>query len=200
MIQFKTGVTIYLIFLITVLLFQVPSMVTEASKNEGKIDISTNPSMIFDIKNMKPGDEENSTFTILNKGDFDFKYHIKAGHESGSIQLFNNLIFSIREGDNEIFNGPFNDFNVIESRILKKKTQEPLIFSVKLPIQSGNEYQGLSTKVKFDFIAEGDTSVNIGNNNLPNTATNSFNLVFIGLLLIVLGSIFYLIRRKKVDV
>ncbi|WP_420809413.1 LPXTG cell wall anchor domain-containing protein [Aquibacillus halophilus] len=37
-------------------------------------------------------------------------------------------------------------------------------------------------------------------NRLPNTASNAFNIVLSGLFLLLTGSLFYLIQRRKLNV
>ncbi|MEH7238461.1 TasA family protein [Bacillus sp. JJ1562] len=193
---------IFFISICTFLFFsQINQVSASPSKNSKVIDIMTTPEKIlFDIDNFKPGDWATRTLTIKNSGSEDFKYLTSADRKSGSKELYESLILTISDSGGEVFKGKLGDFKKIDPRTIESGKQEELNFTVEFPPNLGNEYQGLTTEVEMKFYAEGTLGgvLPVDGPKLPETGTNTFNILIAGIALVVGGSIlFFILRRKR---
>ncbi|MUK89070.1 hypothetical protein GMD78_11865 [Ornithinibacillus sp. L9] len=190
----------------------VTSLADESnSEKVSEIDITLSPSdVLFDIDNMKPGDWAPRSIVIQNSGKFDFNYQMSVQNE-GSERLFNEFLLEIKDDSDELYNGKLADFERLPIRELEASSEEELEIIVRYPEHLGNEFQGLDSQFTFIFTAEGteDTDINdrdeeniessVGSDDdangtgsgsaLPNTATNMFNIVLIGSILLGMGVI-----------
>ncbi|WP_159439938.1 TasA family protein [Bacillus sinesaloumensis] len=189
------------ILICTFLFFIHVNQVLAAPANK-VIDIMTTPEkVLFDIENFKPGDWATRTLTIKNSGSEDFKYLTSADRKSGSKELYEELVLSITDSTGEIFKGKLGEFKKIDPREIATGQQEDLIFTVEFPPHLGNEYQGLTTEVELKFYAEGTLggALPVDGPKLPETGTNSFNLLIAGMLLVLGGGILYFILRRRMN-
>lgn len=173
-----------------------------ASANEVKeIDIVTTPEKVmFDLTNMKPGDQASRTLKISNSGKEDFSYLFSAKKKSGSDLLYNALQLTVSNGNGELFKGSLGDFRELEPRELGSQGSEELTFSVEFPAHLGNEYQGLVCEVEFKFYAEGTLGGLLPTDNkLPDTATGLFNYLLGGIILLGSGTILFMYSKKSQD-
>ncbi|MDG5787698.1 TasA family protein [Evansella sp. AB-P1] len=214
-----SGLAVFLLFFLSV----------QYSKNtfadDEPISISTTPdSILFSVSNMKPGDWAQRELTIQNRGEQDFVYNMEVELTSGSEKLFNGLTLEINDANGLLFEGSLEEFNGIESRLLRTLHEEVLNMLVKFPSHLGNEYQGLEVEVEFlyfveEFISDDSQDTQVGGGQyippiiidsdtfefdpdeenviLPSTATNSFNYLFIGIITFLTGVSFYLFHRRK---
>lgn len=195
---------------ITFVLFPIGN--TGANESTPQVDLSLSPvQQLFNIHHMKPGDWMTRTLTIQNKGNQDFMYQSGANFISGSEMLYNQLVMTVSTGDEILYEGKLSGFNGFEKRPLAHLEEEKLTYTVEFPYESGNEFQGLTTKVAFNFAAEmlpedvvesvgsvpvkGDPS-NFGS-ALPKTGEiNPIIFYLAGLALILTGIMLY---RKKLN-
>jgi hypothetical protein len=167
-----------------------------------EIDIVTTPEkVLFDVTNMKPGDWAVRELIVKNGGKQDFNYLFSSKKKSGSTQLFNELLLTVTHGDTELYKGKLGGFSKLDSRALKSGTDETLTLKVDFPEHLGNEYQGQATEVEFKFYVEGTIGglLPVDGPKLPNTATDMFNILVVGGVLVFSGAILQLIfawRRK----
>lgn len=192
-------------------------------KAEDKITIDILPKeVLFNIDNMKPGDWAPRTVIVQNNGILDFDYYVSMEPNGDSLKLYNELTVEISDGEQLLYNGYLKDFNELSSRSLESFTEEELNFTIRFPEHLGNDFQGLSANFSLLFTAEGEnndvdeqsvagavssngnsssgglnSSTNFGGFPLPNTATNIFNFLIVGALLIIGGSLIILYNRKK---
>jgi LPXTG-motif cell wall-anchored protein len=188
---------------------------------EGEIDINTlQHGYSFEIGNLKPGDWVPRDITVVNDGMFDFKYTVRLGKTNSIKGLLEELDFLISQGSVILYEGKVKDFKGFSPRELAAGSKEDLFFQVTLPYELGNEFQGSSAELEIIFLAEGKEDNTVihpdpdkGNpdtdavvtpeivNKLPKTATNNYNLLFIGGLFICLGGTmsYFLFRRKRYD-
>lgn len=188
---------------------------------EGNIDINTlQHGYSFEVSNLKPGDWIPRNITVANDGKYDFKYTVRLGETKSIKGLLEELDFLISKGSVILYEGKVKDFKGFSPRELSAGSKEELLFQVTMPYEIGNEFQGSSAELKIIFLAEGKEDNTVihpdpdkGNpdtdavvtpeivNKLPNTATNYYNLLFIGGLLICLGGTisYILFRRKRYD-
>lgn len=185
----------------TLLFFsQINQVSASPTKNSKEIDIMTTPEkVLFDIENFKPGDWATRTLTIKNSGSEDFKYLTSAKRKSGSKELYEELYLTISDKSGELFKGKLSEFNTIDPRSIASGKQEELTFTVEFPSHLGNEYQGLTTEVELKFYAEGTLggALPVDGPKLPKTGTNTFNVLIVGIALVLSGSILFLILKRK---
>lgn len=189
--------------LVILLMFVIYLPNVNASTNTNSIDLSVKPGkVLFDLSNVKPGDSMTRTFKLENTGNGDFDYDITNEFTGGSEKFYNQLYLKIENDDGVLFEGKLHEFSKLESRQLKSKTNESMLFFIKIPMELGNEYQGLTTDFQFDIYVEGTLGGVIPvDNRLPETATNLFNFIIIGAALVFTGgSMFLYQRRKKLNI
>lgn len=97
------------------------------------------------------------------------------------------------------FNSYFNEETGKEIGTLNPNDTLSLKLEVKLDESAGNEYQGALLNI--NFVAVGIMSISEDGLLLPDTATNSFNVILIGIMLICVGLVvFYVYKRRISDV
>ncbi|WAA11838.1 TasA family protein [Fervidibacillus halotolerans] len=172
-----------------------------------EIDIQTKPeTLIFNLKNLKPGDWAVREVEIKNTGQNDFQYIVSSKKTAGSTKLYNALELTIKGESEILFQGKMSEFDGLEKRDLKSGQNEILELTVLFPMELGNEYQGLFTEVEFKFYAEGGSLGGIlpieGYNpkrdglELPSTATAYYQLLLYGGFFLIGGITLYLFRKK----
>lgn len=170
------------------------------ANDEKTIDLSISPhTILFDIENFKPGDWAVREMTIINSGNEELEYIVTANLKEGSEKLYNALKVTIEDGKkNQMFNGTFSEFQNIQPRKLSQSESETLNITVQFPPELENDYQGLTSEVVFTFSANGNSEgiLPSGDSILPNTATNNFNLLVLGLSLLVFSMLTHFLYRK----
>jgi hypothetical protein len=178
--------------------------IANAEGQGNDIDLSTNPQKVFfDIQNAKPGDTYIKILNVQNNGEKDFNYLFSSYFLSESKNIYNQLLLKVEVKDTVLFNGKLMNFEKLKARILKKKTNENLTFSIYFPIELGNEFQDANCEFQFKFYVEGTLGGLLPANgpNLPNTGTDIFNYIVGGSVLIITGLItqYFILKRKKSD-
>jgi len=195
---------IFIGYLITIIVITLPYGSTVASTEIQKIDLITTPEkVLFDITNMKPGDSATRTLKLSNSGAEDFSYLFSADKKSGSNELYEALQIKVTDESRELYKGSLGEFKKLDSRPLTSGGTEELTFTVEFPPHLGNEYQGLECEVEFKFYVEGTMGgvLPVDGPKLPNTATNTFNLIVVGVVMLSGGFLIYrFLNRKKRDV
>jgi LPXTG-motif cell wall-anchored protein len=175
-----------------------------AEGNINEIDISTSPHKVFfEIKNSKPGDTFTEVLQIQNNGSQDFKYIFSNRFLTGSDRFYNELVLTVADKFGELYKGKLKNFEKLNSRNIKSKTNEKLTFSIYFPYELGNEFQGLDCEFQFKFFVEGTLGgvLPVDGPKLPNTSSNMFNILVAGAVLVLTGSLFQIIvkRRNKLE-
>ncbi|MBY6051979.1 LPXTG cell wall anchor domain-containing protein [Cytobacillus firmus] len=159
-------VSTFIFWLIFILVFQSSMIFASAAENE--VDIETIPDRYaFNISKMIPGDWVSRTLTIQNRGKKDFNYYTEAKFLDGSTKLYNAFSLKVWDSQDILFDGKLNEFEGLNTRFLKSRSQEDLKFEVKFPYELGNEFQGLSFKFEIRFIVKGSNT-----NPDPDNPTN----------------------------
>ncbi|QTD43517.1 hypothetical protein J3U78_19005 [Sporosarcina sp. Te-1] len=189
----------------------------ENTTNNKEIDISLSPTdTLFDVNNMKPGDWAPRTLTVKNSGNKDFAYYMQMKN-NGEEKLFNELLLEITAGNEELYKGKLAAFTTLPARNLVSGSEENLEITIRFPEHLGNDFQGLQAAFILSFTAEGKESASsqavtkaridsgdASSSNgfkLPATATNMFNLLFLGSVLVVVAIVIMIVayfRRMKV--
>jgi LPXTG-motif cell wall-anchored protein len=192
----------FFLLLVTFFIFcSSPKDYVNAKGIEKEIDISTSPSKVFfDIRNAKPGDTFTKVLKIQNNGSKDFKYLFSNRFLTGSEKIYNELVLTVTYKSGELYKGKLMGFEKLSSRNLKSSTYEELTFSIYFPSELGNDFQSLSCEFQFKFYVEGTLggTLPVNGPKLPETGTNMFNILVAGAVLVLTGSIFqYIVRRRR---
>ncbi|MDR7238540.1 LPXTG cell wall anchor domain-containing protein [Neobacillus drentensis] len=189
------------IFLINLIFPFAYSQVYADSLKE--IDIATSPhKFFFDITNAKPGDTFTKVINIENNGTKDYKYLFSNSFLTGSEKIYNQLELTISDKSIELYKGKLKDYEKLESRNLKSKTNEALTFSINMPYELGNEFQNLNCEFQFKFYVEGTLggTLPVDGPKLPETGTNTFNILVAGAALVLTGSTFqFFLNRRQLE-
>jgi hypothetical protein len=193
---------IFCIFIISLFMFS-PDIyqAEENSKEQKEMDISISPSpVLFNLTNVKPGDKISREITISNKGKQDFRYLFSNTFLSGSEKFYNELTLKISDGKAILVEGKVKDFKKLDFRALESSSSETLQISIEIPYELGNEFQGLTTEFQFNFLVEGAkgavTPVEAGN-ILPDTGTEYYKYLLMGMVLFISGFCLYLYTSGK---
>jgi LPXTG-motif cell wall-anchored protein len=189
-------VTFFIIFLFLML----APLKTFAVTNNNEINLTTSPGyVLFDLSNVKPGDSVYRDLVIKNNGSQDFKYITSSKFLSGSEVFFDKLDLIVSDKNGTIYNGKLFEFNKLAPRLLKSKQNEKLSFYIKVPMELGNEFQGLSIDFQFKFYVDGTLGGLLPANGpaLPNTGTNMYNILASGIVLILVGIFLQMFAKYK---
>lgn len=171
-----------------------------AEKSHLKFSISPSDSL-FEIQNMKPGDWAPRTLVVKNSDGKDLHYAMQL-ENTGDQKLFNELLMEIKVDNLEVYEGKLSEFTALPARKLEAGNEESLDVTLRFPEHLGNEFQGLEAAFILKFIAQGKgsssvqvtTKGQIGSGDspsnlakLPNTGTQMFNMLFIGVVLVIVG-------------
>ncbi|MBB6453682.1 LPXTG-motif cell wall-anchored protein [Salirhabdus euzebyi] len=211
------GLGIMIMIFLYMICFPV-SAVSGSPNSLNVVDIETSAGeYLFDVKNLKPGDWAPRTIVVKNNGEQDFTY-VTSIENTGPEKLFGELLLEVSDSSGEIYNGKLVDFNGLGQRSLAVGSEEELHLTVRVPEHLGNDYQGLDAKFLLQFTAEGkpvenndedenngETPVDketggdgtSGGSELPDTATNMFNLLLGGGGLLLAGGSLYLLQRNR---
>ncbi|WP_167751286.1 TasA family protein [Lentibacillus salicampi] len=178
-----------------------------AAAPNAEIDINVNPEeYLFNITNMKPGDWAPRTIQVQNEGTKAFKYVATVQNNGGSEKLFDELWLEVKGADSDLYDGKLAKFDGFLPRNLSPSSEEDLTFFIRFPEHLGNEFQGLETNFILTFQAEGNVDhdqaasagkVGDGGSPLPNTATDMFTCMLIGIAFVVTGGIVYFLYRIR---
>jgi hypothetical protein len=151
-------VKVLFIYLTLLALVYTPYHSTKANQEVYTVDISTTPTSGFiHALNIAPGDQVSSRLEVQNKGNVDFSYSISSRMESGMELMYDTLHLKISNDDDSIlYEGSVSDLQNLPLGSIARSNQKELFFTVALPLNAGNGFQGQLTSVAFDFVASGD--------------------------------------------
>jgi LPXTG-motif cell wall-anchored protein len=216
-------ITILLIFTIFIGLFNILPSVASGRIIDGRIELNkgmVNLEKLFEsYQNLSPSNVVSSKEIIIsNTGDLPLKIFerfiidfnqegLSAGQDKVMLEKY--YIKANFKKNNELLNiegitGKWIQANKLNEIYNKQKdnelaTIEPsgnitMQMDVKLDETAGNEYQGAQINIK--FLAGGFVNVATNGFALPNTATNSFNFLFAGIILLIIGGILFFRHRR----
>ncbi len=153
----KSIVITYLLF-ITLLVSQV-LISSSVYANESEKIITTFPNgILFDLENIKPGDNFKRELIVKNKYESKINYSAYVKQVNGDEMLFNVLNAEVINNDKTFFKGKLTDLNSIRDIELNSGNNDRYLIVISFPKESGNEYQGLTTEFEIVFTTEGDES------------------------------------------
>ena len=154
---------------------------------------------LFNITNFKPGDSFEKTLKVTNDEEVNLDYYLNAYYSEGSIELFEELNTMISIDGNVVFKGKIKDFNYEMNQQIPLKNEDVIKILIEIPYELGNEFQGSATEFNIEFLVDIDGEIIPVGNNLPETATSSFQNLLIGAILVISGiSLFMYQSRKKI--
>lgn len=106
----------------------------------------------INIDNLQPGGSVTADVNVKNIGDIDFKYKVSSEKSDGDTQLYDKLNVIINDGNTDVYSGPLNNLNTQIGTIIPLG-QQLLHFTVSLPADANNYYQGKFTTAKINFDA-----------------------------------------------
>lgn len=171
-----------------------------AETTNTEIDLSVNPhDILFDLSNVKPGDSISRILTVSNNGNSDFNYITSSKFLSGSKKFYEELLLRIEDGNKVLYEGKLHEFNKLDARLLQSQVKEELLFYIEIPYELGNEFQRLTSQFQIKLFVEGTIGglLPVNGPKLPTTATNMFNFVLGGLLLLSGGTFLYFVKIKR---
>lgn len=141
--------------------------------NDTGLEIIPSDNKFFEELDLNPGDYIEGTVKIKNNYDAAFELFLKTDRVEeepplGSADLFKQLQVKVFLHGNVIYSGKMSDFAKGEGISLgtfKPGIVSVMKISVKLPEQTGNEYQGLTNSSKWIFTA-------VSKKELPKTGTD----------------------------
>lgn len=214
-----------LIYFMCIILASIPLQQTKARENGGEVNIATSPSSAFiHVDGMAPGDREVATLYVHNSGAHDFRYGVSSRLDAGNPELFSALTLTIADRQTTLYEGSLSALDNVELGALTSSGEQALTFTAMLPKHAGNELQGQSASVAFEFVASssgavsppdlppdpGDTANTSGTavprdsektpskGTLPKTATSWYNVLLIGIMLIGLGTVIWRLRKGRI--
>jgi LPXTG-motif cell wall-anchored protein len=190
------------LFIILVILITLPYSVLGATGNM-VLDLTVDPQkVLFDVRNLKPGDSISRKITVFNNGENGFQYLVSNKFKNGSIKFFEQLTLRIEDNSKVIYEGNLHEFEKLAPRILNSKSNEDLYFLVTVPYDLDNTFQGLNCIFELKFYAEGTLGgvLPADGLKLPNTGSDMFNILVVGAVLVLTGSTFKYILKRRVKI
>lgn len=197
------------ILLIAVILGLVNPVSVQAASNNSDvvnkveqmdIDISlSSEKTFFDLANLKPGDTVTKMVAIHNNGKEKLAYSFSKRFLNGSQSLYENLELIVKDEKNTLFEGRISKFKKLDPRTIKKGDSDSLSIKLLIPYELGNEFQGIGCEFQMKFYVEGTLNglLPVNGPKLPSTATNIFNLIAVGAILILSGWAYIFLQQKK---
>lgn len=129
------------------------------------LEIIPESGKVFDITNLNPGDTAEANITMTNKYINVFELFMRAEQMNSSspsgdgADLFEQLVLTVYLDNEKIYNGTMMDFatsNISLGKFRYNDTKK-LRATICLPgVETGNEFQGKNTDIKWIFVAQLD--------------------------------------------
>ncbi|MEK4483551.1 hypothetical protein MKZ23_29435 [Paenibacillus sp. FSL R5-0876] len=121
-----------------------------------KLTVNSHTTSTATMNNMQPGDETNSEYTIINAGSEGFNYYVDFKFISGDAELYDILQMTLEKEGVIIYSGVMREAaGRVTIGSLAGGEQSVIQMDVIFPWEAGNEYQGKTTTVAFEFSASG---------------------------------------------
>jgi hypothetical protein len=191
-----------MILAIIILWMCLPVKVFSAVNNE-EIDMSIDAQkVLFDISNSKPGDSFERVLTVQNNQNESFDYNADSNFTEGSKDFYEQLLLKVEDVNGTVlYEGLLSEFSKFASRPLAGGEKEELFFTIKVPEELGNEFQGVFADFQIKLYAEGTIGgilpadgpkiPSIGPGMTDEVITSASAALFTG------GMMFYLLQRRK---
>ncbi|MEK5490292.1 hypothetical protein MKZ24_06140 [Paenibacillus sp. FSL R7-0297] len=122
-----------------------------------KLTVNSHTTSTATMNNMQPGDTMASDYTVINDGNDPFDYSVDFKFLSGDAELYKILQMTLQKEGVIIYTGVMSE---AEGRVtigsLEGAAQEAIQMDVLFPPEAGNEFQGKTVSVAFEFTATAD--------------------------------------------
>lgn len=122
-----------------------------------KLTVNSHTTSTATMNNMQPGDTMASDYTVINDGNDPFDYSVDFKFLSGDAELYKILQMTLQKEGVIIYTGVMSE---AEGRVtigsLEGDAQEDIQMDVLFPPEAGNEFQGKTVSVAFEFTATAD--------------------------------------------
>ncbi|AIQ44210.1 hypothetical protein [Paenibacillus sp. FSL R5-0912] len=119
-----------------------------------KLTVNSHTTSTATMNNMQPGDTMASDYTVINDGNDPFDYSVDFKFLSGDAELYKILQMTLQKEGVIIYTGVMSE---AEGRVtigsLEGAEQEAIQMDVVFPPEAGNEFQGKTVSVAFEFTA-----------------------------------------------
>ncbi len=120
--------------------------------NSGNCGLVVTAEKRDDTGNLNPGDRKNShILTLQNTNSTPLRYYFNIYRETRENSLDEILEITVTRGDEKLFQGLLSKFNEMDMGILEGFHSQVIDIFVYFPPETGNEYQGASVAVRFEF-------------------------------------------------
>ncbi|ULO07771.1 hypothetical protein H1230_02570 [Paenibacillus sp. 19GGS1-52] len=138
-----------------------------------KLTVNSHTTSTATMNNMEPGDETQSEYTVINAGNKVFNYYVDFKLLSGDVEMYDILQMTLEKEGVIIYSGVMSKAaGRVAIGSLAGGAQNVIEMNVIFPSEAGNEYQGKTATVAFDFSASGEPGPSTEPSAVP-TATAS---------------------------
>lgn len=135
---------------------------------------SETPDLTWRVEDILPGETDESTVTIQNIGkkkvDIDLNAKVESGEELTKI-LDLQIIKTQSSKEETVYTGKYSDLKTINVS-LEPHEKMAYKFIATLPIETGNEFQGKESVIKFVLIATGKKDEPVAPDETPEIITD----------------------------
>lgn len=128
-----------------------------------KLTVNSHTTSTATMNNMQPGDTMASDYTVINDGNDPFDYSVDFKFLSGDAELYKILQMTLQKEGVIIYSGVMSE---AEGRVtigsLEGAAQEAIQMDVLFPPEAGNEFQGKTVSVAFEFTASAEPAPTAG--------------------------------------
>lgn len=133
-----------------------------------KLTVNSHTTSTATMNNMQPGDTMASDYTVINDGNDPFDYYVDFKFLSGDAELYKILQMTLQKEGVIIYSGVMSE---AEGRVtigsLEGAAQEAIQMDVLFPPEAGNEFQGKTVSVAFEFTASAEPAPTAGPTATP---------------------------------
>lgn len=217
------NISISVFTLCLILIFNIYPNIAAGETNDGRIEINNgllnNERLFNDFQRLAPSQVVSSKkIAIKNTGSFPIKMHQKYLFElkddrfskeelEKMLGKYSVKIHIFKKGQETIqnqFSSEWTPVTEVNSAFFSEQGKElatvgpqdsvSIVLDIKLDEQAGNEFQGVLFNASLNTL--GFMEVSNNGFSLPVTASNQYNLIILGFLLLALG-LSFLYKRKK---
>ncbi|WP_405105144.1 hypothetical protein MHH28_20835 [Paenibacillus sp. FSL K6-1217] len=133
-----------------------------------KLTVNSHTTSTATMNNMQPGDTMASDYTIINDGNDPFDYSVAFQFRSGDADLYNILQMTLQKEGVILYSGTMSEApGVVTIGSLAAGAEEAIQMKVLFPPEAGNEFQGKTVSVAFEFTATAEPAPTAGPTSSP---------------------------------
>lgn len=138
-----------------------------------KLTVNSHSKSTAVMSNMQPGDESTSQYTVINEGSEPFDYFVDFDFLSGDVELYNILQMTLQKEGVILYSGVMSQAaGRVAIGSLPGGEEEAIQMDVIFPAEAGNEFQGKTVSVAFNFSASASPEPSTEPSPTPSTSTS----------------------------